>query len=311
MVRGVVRGTLETALLLLPGTLPLQDQVHLVGQVQGAHRGAVLGLLLDDGGPVGGACLPDEDQVALQVHVLPLQAADLLPAHAQAARQLHRQLQNVALDLLVEELELLVVVEIGLGGAHPRGLHPLHGRGGDHVLPHRRAQGAGEQVVVAAHGVGGEAAGPLGLGVVLLDYHGSELSQGHITQSRVNVVVDDLLIGVHGGLRSIGPDNGIHPVLQPVGQIQLLGGGRLLRLLPLRPGVEGPEAVPGGRQSVEGAVPLEALPALIPPQFHAYIVELALIVIRNISFHCFSCHILFLLFLSLKIELANDAKKTA
>ena len=55
----------------------------------------------------------------------------------------------------------------------------------------------------------------------------------------------------------------------------------------------------------------EALPALIPPQFHAYIVELALIVIRNISFHRFSCHILFLLFLSLKIELANDAKKTA
>ena len=55
----------------------------------------------------------------------------------------------------------------------------------------------------------------------------------------------------------------------------------------------------------------EAVPALIPPQFHAYIVELALIVIRNISLHCFSCHILFLLFLSLKIELANDAKKTA
>ena len=251
--------------------------------------------------------------MALQVHILPLQAADLLPAHAQAARQLHRQLQDVALDLLVEELELLVVVEIGLGGAHPRGLHPLHGRGGDHVLPHRRTQGAGEQVVVAAHGVGGEAAGPLGLGVVLLDHLGCEPLQRHSPKGRVNVVVNDLLVGVHGGLRPVGPDDGVHPVLQPVGQVQLLGGGQLpLQLpLPLQPRVEVPEAVPGGRQSGKRPILLDALPVLIPPQFHAYVVELPLIVIRDVPFHCFPCHILFLLFSLSLIELANDAKKTA
>ena len=251
--------------------------------------------------------------MALQVHILPLQAADLLPAHAQAARQLHRQLQDVALDLLVEELELLVVVEIGLGGAHPRGLHPLHGGGGDHVLPYRRAQGTGEQVVVTAHGVGGQAVGPLGLGVILLDHLGGEPLQRHSPKGRVNVVVDDLLVGVHGGLRPVGPDDGVHPVLQPVGQVQLLGGGQLpLQLpLPLQPRVEVSEAVPGGRQGGKRPILLDALPVLIPPQFHAYVVEFPLIIIRDVPFHCFPCHILFLLFSLSLIELANDAKKTA
>ena len=169
MVRPVEDSALPGPFLFLPLLLPPQQEEDLLREVEGAHRGPVLGLLLDDGGPIGGAGLPHQDQAAAEVHVLPLQAADLLPAHPQAARHLHRQLQNVPLDKLIELFQFLIVIKEGLLDPGPRRLHPVHGRGQKHILPHRGAQGAGEKVVVPPHGVGGQPGRLLGVRVVPLD----------------------------------------------------------------------------------------------------------------------------------------------
>ena len=105
------------------------------------------------------------------------------------------------------------------------------------------------------------------------------------------MVVYDLLIGVHGGLRPVGPDDGLHPVLQPVGQVHLLPDLLLwLPRLPLPLGVKVPQPVPGGRQRGKGPVLLDPLPVLVPAQLHADIVKLPHIVIGYIPFYCFSCH---------------------
>ena len=261
---------------LLATLLLLQQQAQLIGQIEGAHRGAVFRLLLHDVGPVGGAGLPDDDQTALEVHVVPLQTADLLPAHPQTACQLHRQFQGLALDELVKALELQVVIEGGLLWTGTGGLHPVHGGDGDHLLTHRRAQGAGEQIMVAAHGVGGQIGLPLGGGVILPNLLGAELGEGRVPQGGVDVVVDDLLVGVHGGLCPVGAHDGVHPILQPLGQGHLLGGDKL-GLLP--GGVEFLQTVSGCGQGGEGAVLLDTLAVFIPPQIHADIVEVAYVVI--------------------------------
>ena len=104
----------EAHLGLLPLSLPLEQAENFLRQVEGAHGGAVFGLLLYNGGAEGGAGLPNVDEPALEVHVFPLQAAQLLPAQAEAARQLGRQLQTVAAEQGVEPLELIGVVEVGL-----------------------------------------------------------------------------------------------------------------------------------------------------------------------------------------------------
>ena len=261
---------------LLAALLLFQKQIELIGQIQGAHGRAIFGLLLDDVGPVGGAGLPDDDQAALKVHVVPLQAADLLPAHPQAARQLHRQLQRLSLDELVEALKLQVVVEGGLLGPGTGGLHPVHRGDRDHLLAHRRAQGAGEQVVVAAHGVGGQVGLPLGGGVVLLDLFGAELGEGRIAQGGVDVVINDFLVGIYRGLRPVGTHDGVHPILQPLGQGHLLGGDKL-GLLP--GGEKFFQAVAGGSQGRKGAVLFDPLAVFIPSQIHTDIVEVAYVVI--------------------------------
>ena len=260
----------------LAALLLLQQQAQLVGQIEGAHRGTVFGLLLHDVGSIGGAGLPDDDQAALKVHIVPLQTADLLPAHPQTARQLYRKLQRFSLDELVELLELQIVIEGGLLGTGTGRLHPVHGGDGDHLLAHRRAQGAGEQVVVAAHGVGGEVGLPLGGGVVLLDLFGAELGQGRVSQGGVNVVVNDLLVGVHRGLRPVGAHDGVHPVFQPLGQRHLLGGNKL-GLFP--GGMKFLQTVSGRGQGGEGTVLLDALTIFIPPQVHADVVEMAYVVV--------------------------------
>lgn len=126
------------------------------------------------------------------------------------------------------------------------------------------------------HGVGGEAVVPLDLGVVLLDVLGRQLQKGHIPQGRAQVVVDDLLIGIHRGLRPVGPHDGVHPVLQPLGQGELVPGGLAL-LVPV--GQEIPQSRPGGGQGGEGTVLLDPPALLVTAQVHTDVVQIPGVVI--------------------------------
>ena len=129
--------------------------------------------------------------------------------------------------------------------------------------------------MVPAQGVRGQIALLLDLGVVVLDVLWGELQQGRGPQRGAQVVVNDLLIGVHRGPRPVGPDNGVHPVLQPVGQGQLVTG-RLPLLLPVGQKLLQPR--PGGSQRGVGAVLAQPSALLVRPQVHVHIEQLPLLV---------------------------------
>ena len=141
--------------------------------------------------------------------------------------------------------------------------------------------------MVPAQGVGGQIRVLLDLDIVLLDVHGRQGQEGDLPQTGENVVVNDLLIAVHRGLRPGGADDVVHPALQPFPQSQVVLGGVEL-LLPVDQEV--PQARPGGVEGAVGLVALEALALLVPAQVHADVIDLPALVIGNIALHCLSCH---------------------
>ena len=130
--------------------------------------------------------------------------------------------------------------------------------------------------MVPPHGVGGEAVIPLYLGIVLLDVLRRQLQKGHIPQGRAQVIVNDLLIGIHRGFCPIGPHDGVHPVFQPLGQGELMPGGLAL-LIPM--GQEIPQSRPGGGQGGKGTVLLDPPALLITAQVHTDVVQIPGIVV--------------------------------
>ena len=150
--------------------------------------------------------------------------------------------------------------------------------------------------MVPPQGVAGQIGGLLDLNVVLLDVHGGELQQGDVPQGGEDVVVDDLLVAVDRGLRPGGPDDVFHPALQPVGQGQVvLGGAQLF----LTVGEEVPQPHSGGVEGAVGLIPLDPLTLLVLAQVHAYVIDLADVVVGNVTLHSLSCHSVYLqIFLS-------------
>ena len=108
-----------------------------------------------------------------------------------------------------------------------------------------------------------------------------------MSQSGTDVVVDDLLIAVHRGLRPGGADDVVHPALQPVAQGQVVLGGAQL-LLPV--GEKVPQSGPGCVQSAIGLIALHPLAVLVLPQVHADVVDFPNVVIGNVALYCLSCH---------------------
>lgn len=141
--------------------------------------------------------------------------------------------------------------------------------------------------MVPPQGVGAQAHVLLDLDVVLLDVHGGELEQGDVPQAGEQVVVDNLLVAVDGGLRPGGPDDVVHPALQPVGQGEVVLGGAEL-LLPV--GQKVPQAYPGGVKGPVGLIPLDPPALLVLAQVHADVVDFPNVVIGNVALYCLSCH---------------------
>ena len=271
----------------LPGALPPQQAVEIVAHVEDAVGGAVLGLLLHDLRPGGGAGLLDVELAQLEVHAAPPQAADLLPTQAQAARQLDDQLQPVALHQAEQPLELRRGVESGLMGDDPGRLHPLCGTAENDVLPERHVQGAGEQIVVPPYRIGRQALVPHEHGVVLLEMLGRQLLDGDGAQRVGQVVVDDLAVAVDGGGGPVGLNDLLHPVFQPLIQGHGAGGHGLVGVLFRLKIAQAPAGL--GQRGV-GLVLLHSLAGFIQAVIHADIVFLSHFVKRNISFYFFSSH---------------------
>ena len=281
---GVSQGQLA---LGLPGAFPPQQAVEIVAHVEDAVGGAVLGLLLHDLRPGGGAGLLDVELAQLEVHAAPPQAADLLPTQAQAARQLDDQLQPVALHQAEQPLELRRGVESGLMGDDPGRLHPLCGTAENDVLPERHVQGAGEQIVVPPYRIGRQALVPHEHGVVLLEMLGRQLLDGDGAQRVGQVVVDDLAVAVDGGGGSVGLNDLLHPVFQPLIQGHGAGGHGLVGVLFRLKIAQAPAGL--GQRGV-GLVLLHSLAGFIQAVIHADIVFLSHFVKRYISFYFFSSH---------------------
>ena len=276
------KGTLDLGGALLP-----EQAAQLVPQMEHPVGGAVFGLLLDDGSSGSRAGLLDVHPAAGEVHAAPPQAADLLPPQAQRPRQLDDGFQPVSLHQSEQLPQLFRRVKAGLLRDHPWRLHPVGGAAQQHVLPHGQMQRAGEQIVMAAHGVGGE---PLLLHqhcVIALEVLGRELLQRNVPQGGREMVADDLSIAVDGGLCAVWPDHLLHPVLQPL--VQCDGTGRdPPQAVPLRRKFT--QAPPGLGQGGIRPVALDPPAVFIRAVVHADIVDLPCIVIRNVGFHFFPSH---------------------
>ena len=217
---------------------PLQQlpQVLVSGEGQPPHRGWALGALVHSGAVGGGARLADVQHPLLQVHIVPLQSADLAAPHPQIPGQLHHRLQAPPGGDGEQVLKLLRGVEAVLGRALRRGID-----GVDHVLPQhvlldRQPHGAVEQDVVLADGVGAQ---PLLLLAVeiLLDLHRGEALEQHPPQDGLDMVVNDLLIAVDRSHRPGGPDHVVEPVVQPLSHRHAAGQ-------------DAPPDIPGGEEVV-------------------------------------------------------------
>ena len=143
--------------------------------------------------------------------------------------------------------------------------------------------------MVPPDGVGGEPFVPQERGVILLDVGRGELLDRDLAQGGAQVVFDDFGVAVYRGVRAVGFDDLLHPVIQPVGQ-----GGRAGRYLavdgPLR--LEGQQSFPGLGQGGVGAVGAPALALVVLAAVQVDIIELAAFVVGDVAFNCFSCHVL-------------------
>ena len=112
----------------LPLGLPAQKSLQIIqtGNAQFADGVGGLGLLQDNGASGCGTDGADMDQVPLQVHVFPTQAADLAAAQAQVARQLDHQLQLMALYQGKQNAQLLRGIKKLLGTSQAGRLHPIY-----------------------------------------------------------------------------------------------------------------------------------------------------------------------------------------
>ena len=296
----------EDALLLLALLFPQQQGIETVGQVEGPGGGAGFGGLLHDGGAGSGPGLFDPHHPLIEVHIGPAQAADLLPTQAQAGGQLDHHLQPGAFGEQTQPAQVLRAVEPGFEGNHPGRLHPVSGASGQHVLFHRHAQGRGEQVMVPSNGIGGEALLPHEHGVIFLNVLGGDLLQGDVPQGGRDVVIDDLVVAVHRGLRPVGLDHLLHPVGQPL--VQGNGPGYYLAAKgTLR--LEFPKGFSGQGQAGEGVIGADAVSALRQAVVHVDVVELTDTVKGDVALNAFSRHGDPLFFIFEKSSLAHPKRK--
>ena len=150
---------------------------------QAADRGAVFRALVHRPPIDRRAGLHDGDDPVLQVHMAPLQAADLAAPQAHVPGQLHHGLQACPgqnLKELGHGLAVIVVVDGAAGGGR---VHLLRHVAGHQLLTAGVLQGVVQHAVVLADGVVAQALRLLAV-EVLLHLGGGELRQADAAQGR-------------------------------------------------------------------------------------------------------------------------------
>ena len=182
-----------------------KDVHHCRGQDHGAVGAFRLGLGdLERAVHVNGLAF-DVQGAGLEVQIIPLEGANLSPAHPRGQLQKRQLKEAVLLCLNQEPLHLLVGQHLHLGALFRRQLAPHGGVDRDQPLRHGLFQRRVAGGVAGAHHAVGEsrpvyvrprlAPGLFELGVELLEVALPELVQRYLSQPRNDVLIDAVFVG--------------------------------------------------------------------------------------------------------------------
>lgn len=230
----------------------------------------------------------DAQRFALEIDILPAQAAHFLAAQAEIARQIDDRLQTGALDGIQQPEQGFDIVIMRLRALELGRLYTVGRVAGEHILHDRDPQRIAQQVVVLARRVGGQAAVVAQVGIILLDALQGQRLQRDIPKLWNDVVYDHLAVPVDRCRGAVGTHDGIHPVVQPLGDCGIIRLGEraevaLYLVQPQRPA--------GIRQAGKGAGLFDLASVRVAPEIQIDIVFLFLVVIRDVALDARAGHL--------------------